>query len=262
MSTQPPTGPPSGPPTGPLYGEPAPGPPPHRRPWWRTPPAFIGAAAAVVALAVGLIFAFRGGSGPTNVPAKVPTPNSSAEARDVAARVTLTPGDWGPDFAQDSPYEDDALTEDVADQNCNFVAQPMVDALAGLRRSVKKSDSTVFAFSYLFAYKRADFAHHDADHFRADLQRCQTQYQDKAKFEDVHEVKIPELTGFDEVVAEEGRLAVDDQGNKANTYYSYIIGRKGNFLMGSDVTRSETGQNRDDAVKALKLMLTRLESTK
>lgn len=231
-------------------------PPPPGRPWWRTRAALIGAAAAVVAIAVVLVIALSGGKSKKN-----PHIDSSAVALKLARRITLTPADWGAGFVWDDPYENDDLTEGLADSSCKYAMQPIVDALAAVQRSVHATDQTVNANSVLVVYREPSFAQADAARFRVSTQRCRivNGAEDKARWEGVHEVNISGLRGFDEVVAEEGHKVADETGSKADTYYTYLTGRKGQFLMQSYVARSGAqGQNRNDAVNALSLMLSRL----
>ncbi|MGW1372931.1 hypothetical protein ACWD6P_01455 [Streptomyces sp. NPDC002446] len=219
-------------------------------------------------IAVALAFAFSGGDdeGESSAPSRVPSVSSSTEARDLAKRVTLAPGDWGSTFVRDSPYENTDLSWSAIDQNCKIVADSLKGALDNLGRSVKESNGTAYAASSLITYKGADLAQRGISRQREPLQRCPTQSQagGEERYDHVHEVAVPALKGFDDVVAEEGHLGVNSDGQKTDEYYALLTGRKGQFVLQSSMNRRGAGsqeQNRDAAIKALTLMLSRLGSS-
>ncbi|MFE2964518.1 hypothetical protein ACFXKC_12760 [Streptomyces sp. NPDC059340] len=219
---------------------------------------FIVVAVAVGALTVVLAIALFGGKGK-----HLPRVGSSLLARDLASRVTLTPSDWGPGFAEDNPYEDMDMNEGVADHNCKYVREPTVGALAVLARNVKSTDEVVYDSSTFTVYQGAIFAQSDMVRTREDAQRCKTERdaETKVRWEDVHTVDMPTPKGFDDVVAEEGRQVTDEKGRKVDVYYTFLVGRKDAFVMQSYVSRYGTQVgNRSDAVNALSLMLSRLYS--
>ncbi|WP_158795006.1 hypothetical protein [Streptomyces sp. NRRL S-337] len=234
----------------------------------------IGTAVAVVAIAVAIAFASTAGNGGGNPsgspspnansgePSSIPSVDSVAAASAVVKSVTLKPADWGSGYVAQDPYENSDLNEITVDQNCNWSTQPIAGAFTTLLRSSQTPDKAVLAYSGTTAYKAADSAQYGLTEKREALQRCPTQRSGKTQLEDVHEINIPELKGFDEVVAEEGHEVSDENGNKVDTYYTYLTGRKGNFVLTTEVDRSGTGsqeQNRNDASSALSLMLSRLE---
>ncbi|UZJ31977.1 hypothetical protein [Streptomyces endophytica] len=236
----------------------------------------IGTAIAVVAIGVAIAFASTAGNGGGNPsgstpapgansgePSSIPSVDSPAAAGAVVKRVTLKPADWGSGYVADSPYENSDLTQNVVDQNCNWSIQPIKDAFATLTRWSKTSGKTVSAVSWTTVYKAPEPAQYSASEQREALQRCPTQSSGKSRIEGIHEIKIPGLNGFDEVVAEEGHQVSDENGNKIDDYYTYLTGRKGKFVLHTEVDRGESGtqeQNRTDASSALSLMLSRLES--
>lgn len=85
----------------------------------------------------------------------------------------------------------------------------------------------------------------------------------KTQYDNVHEVAVPELKGFDALVAEEGHISASADGQKVDAEYTLLTGRKGQFVLQSFINRASGAQeqNRDDAVNALSLMLSRLESS-
>ncbi|WP_146022158.1 hypothetical protein [Streptomyces sp. CB02959] len=208
-----------------------------------------------------LYFVLGGGKGGGNASA-IPNIDSSVAASDLAKRVTLTPADWGPEFTQDSPYESSELSGNTVDQNCNYVSQTLDNALATLRRNVKKPDGAVIAVSIFTAYQATGSAQSIISRHHDELQRCTAETQGKVRFDDVHAAAIPEIKGFDEVVAEEGHQATDQNGQKADISYTYLTGRKGKFVLEaeSDSAPGSQVQNRSDTVSALQLMLRRLEN--
>ncbi|UXY26043.1 hypothetical protein [Streptomyces sp. HUAS TT20] len=260
MSAQPP----SGPPPGPLHGVPEPGPPPPPPPppaagrsWWRGAPARVVAVLAVV-VGIVVVFVMESGGGKGGTKQDIGT---VASAREVTRRVALTPADWGSGFTRSDHYENEEKSEGVTDPDCNYVTQPIGNALAVLQRGVQKKDNTVFANSTVVVFRNASSAQADVARLRSDVQRCPTEKEaaSKARWEGVHEVDVPGLTGFDEVVGEEGHLVADENGRPADAYYTYLTGRKGRYMVRTYVTRGGTPtQNRSDATNALSLMLSRL----
>ncbi|MFH8633547.1 hypothetical protein ACH4CC_27355 [Streptomyces lydicus] len=231
----------------------------------------VGAGVALVVIVVVITFGFGGDDGggtssdvstAPSAPATVPSVSSSAAAHDLAAHVTLAPADWGSTYVRDSPYEGDEMATSLPDQNCKLVAESLTDALAHQWRNAKNPDNTAFASSSLTVYKGADFAKRDIARQRDALRQCpsESETNDKRQWDNVHEVKIPALKGFDDVVAEEGHLGTDEKGQKTDTYYVSLTGSRGQYVLNSAVSRGPDTQeqNRTDAVNALSLMLSRL----
>ncbi|MFF4286776.1 hypothetical protein ACFY0R_15845 [Streptomyces sp. NPDC001633] len=231
----------------------------------------IGTGVAVVAIGVAIAFATTAGNGGGNAsggsssgePSSVPTVDSPAAASAVVKSVTLKPADWGSGYVAQDPYEDNTLSQSVTDQNCKSASQPINNAFATLARWSQAPDATALTFSQTIVYKAEDSAHYSLSEERDALQRCPTVTSGKMRLEDVHEVNVPGLKGFDEVVAEEGHQVSDVDGKTSDIYYTYLTGRKGKFVMNTQAARSGTGtqeQNRNDASSAISLMLSRLES--
>ncbi|MBL1082134.1 hypothetical protein JK359_09080 [Streptomyces actinomycinicus] len=256
MSIPPPPGQPSGPPSGPL-GPPTVVSPSPRRPWWRRPGVLIGAAAAAVvaAVVVALVLTRRGGE-------STPAVDTASQAREVAKRVALTPPDWGTDYVRSSPYEDDDKSVLFADADCQLVRQPGVNMLAYLDRTVHTPEKSVYATSTVIVYRNDGSAQADAARFQSDAQRCEkeTKANSKVQWEDIRQTDITSVKGFDDTVsAEEGHTVTSTTGQKADSYYTTVMGRKGQFVLLASVQRkSSAGQNREDALNALSLMLSRL----
>ncbi|WP_329394593.1 hypothetical protein OHA45_13895 [Streptomyces lydicus] len=225
----------------------------------------VGAGVALVVIVVVITFGSGGDDGGgTSAPATVPSVSSSAAAHDLATHVTLAPADWGSAYVRDSPYEGDRMAQTLPDQNCKIVAESLTDALANQWRNVKDPDNTAFASSTLTVYKGADFAKRDIARQRDALRQCpsESEANDKRQWDNVHEVKIPALKGFDDVVAEEGHLGTNEKGQKTDTYYVSLTGSRGQYVLNSTISRGPDTQeqNRTDAADALSLMLSRLAS--
>lgn len=254
MSTQPPPGPPSGP------LRPAPPPPaPARRPWWRSPAALTGAAAVVVTIAVVVaLVVMRAGGDDGRRSSRF---DSLADARALVKRVALTPEDWGVAFTRDSPYQAEDTTETFSDENCRLVRQRGVNVLTTLTRNIRSEDRSVSAFSSVTVYRDAGSAAATVARLRSDAERCreQTDVDGRTRWADIHTVDLPHMAKLDDVTAEEGRGVVDDKGQRTNTYYTYLNGHRGPVLLQVYVIREGTpGANRDDALNALSLMLSRV----
>ncbi|MFE0515679.1 hypothetical protein [Streptomyces sp. NPDC058964] len=218
---------------------------------------------AVALLVVGGVAVLLVVTSHRNKDGKKPAVSTAAEARGIARRVALTPPDWGSGFTKGDPYESEDTTEGVTDQNCDYATQPIADALSAVRRNVGRTDGTALASSQVVVYRGAEPARADAARLRSEARRCPKvkEAEGNARWEGIHEVALTELKGFDDVVAEEGRLVVDGQGRKSDNYYTNLTGRKGQFVMQAYVTRNGSrtqAQNRRDATNALALMLSRL----
>ncbi|MGY4974499.1 hypothetical protein ACWGCC_35740 [Streptomyces nigrescens] len=215
-----------------------------------------------------LALAFSGGEDegePSGSSSPVPSVSSSAAASDLAKRVTLTPKDWGGAFVRDSPYQSTGLTWVVIDQDCKVTTESPVGALAALQRNAKEPGDTAFSYSAFIAYKEANSAKRGIARQREPLQRCpkMSDAGGKTQYDNVHEVAIPDLKGFDALVAEEGHISSSANGQKVDAEYTLLTGRKGQFVLQSFINRASGAQeqNRDDAVNALSLMLGRLKSS-
>ncbi|MFE0190580.1 hypothetical protein [Streptomyces sp. NPDC058989] len=146
----------------------------------------------MVIASVLAVFASLGsddGGEPSPTPSTPPSVSSSAAARELAKRVTLTAKDWGSSFVSDPPDET-SLSWMAPDKDCQSVMAPK---------------------------------------------------------------------GFDDLMAEQGH----DIGGGLDSYYTSLTASKGQFVLQSYVSRpgaKTQGRNLNEAVKALSLMLSRLES--
>lgn len=213
--------------------------------------AAVVAVAAAVAVAV-IVLRGRDDGGLSDV-------DTPAEARKLAARVALTPANWGGGFKPSTPYETGEEPETVADDDCSLVNKPADDVLAVLERDSERESPApyVIAQSIVRVHRTPGSAQADIARLRSDTQRCQTLSSGKRRLEDVHEVTMATPEGFDEVAVEEGRVAVDDTGRSVDTPYTQIAGRKDQLVLQATVTGSPQ-ENRSAAVKALSEMLNRV----
>ncbi|MBL1087281.1 hypothetical protein JK359_35890 [Streptomyces actinomycinicus] len=212
--------------------------------------------AVVAAVLVTLVLTRRGGEG-------TPAVDTPTKAREVARRVALTPVDWGPDYVRSSSqYEGEDKSVQFADDDCQLVTQEGVNMLADLDRNVDKANKTVSATSKVVVYRDAGSAQADAARYRSDAKHCEkeTKANSKLRWEGIRQIDISTVKGFDGVVsAEEGHTVSGPTGEKLDSYYTSVIGRKGQFLLQTIVQRaSSPGQNRQEALNALSLMLSRL----
>ncbi|MER5219019.1 hypothetical protein [Streptomyces flaveus] len=272
MSSQPP-----GPPVGPLPPPPpGPGPPPGAGPGpsrWRSRKFLALIITGVVVLAglvVLLVVLLPGDDGggtagdspsPTSPSPTSPSPLSSAEAHELAGRVALTPEDWGSGFSAPSEgYEYSPVGELTVLENCQLVDKSdRPGTLASLNRSVVTSDAEVGGYSEVRVY--ADTA--TAETYMADvneaIHRCASQRYDGSRFDGIREAAPPPLTGFDELVAEEGRQTMSD-GTKVDLHFTVLTGRTGEIVLEAHAYGSKEAlpETRKRAGDALALMQKRL----
>ncbi|MFD8194899.1 hypothetical protein [Streptomyces wuyuanensis] len=271
MSSQPPTGPPSGPvprPSGPAPGPPPPsgsGAPRGGRPRKRTLIA-AGAAAAVLALIVVLVVSLGGGDddggGSAASPAPTDTKAAEAAAHAVATRVALAPPDWGSGFTQHKPYEVDPAPESLVRENCEFASRPSrIGTLASLQRNVTETASGIAGTSEVKVFADEATAKQYLADARDNIHRCPDQFRGKERWNGVREATPPQLPGFDELVAEEGRQVVSANGAKVNDLYVIATGRDGrNILSAYVVGKADLdAQIQKYATDSLQKMRQRLE---
>ncbi|MBL1086589.1 hypothetical protein JK359_32310 [Streptomyces actinomycinicus] len=153
------------------------------------------------------------------------------------------------------------MSAENTDQDCKLVMQPILNAFGTLSRTVQAQDASVYATSTLIVYRSDDFARAALARWHDDATRCKTERDsaNRVAWDRIHPIEVPKPKGLDDVVAEEGHSPIDEKGGPADTYYTYITGRKGPFLVQSYMARSGTQvQNREQALNALSLMASRL----
>ncbi|WP_323188248.1 serine/threonine-protein kinase [Streptomyces sp. NBC_00249] len=243
-----------------------PGPEPARRRSRRN--LVLAVTGAAVVLVVGLVLLLRGGVGGPS-PSRSPSPSSSgatstvAEAHRIVSAVPLSPQDWGPGYARSDPYEWDPAPESGVRPNCEVYEKPArTGTLAAVARAVQDDKLGFSASSGAVVYVDESTARESVADDRDAIHRCTNQHQGKARWADVHEAIAPELSGFDEVFSEEGRLIAYDDGSKANIPYVILIGRTGKsavsvYVGGPPEKQAET---RKKATEVLLLMQSRLSA--
>ncbi|MFE0095917.1 hypothetical protein [Streptomyces sp. NPDC059015] len=269
MSSQPPTGPPSGP--VPRPSGPAPGPPPpsgggtHRGGPRRKWALIAGGAATATALVVVLVVSLGGdGDGGGSAVSPTPTDTKAAEAaaHAVATRVALAPPDWGSGFTQHKPYEVDPAPESLVRENCEFASRPSrIGTLASLQRHVTEASSGIAGTSEVKVFIDEATAKQYLADARDNIHRCPDQFRGKERWNSVREASPPQLSGFDELVSEEGRQVVSAGGAKVNDRYVIATGRDGrNILSAYVVGKADLeAQIRRYAADSLLKMQQRLE---
>lgn len=266
MSSQPPTGPPAGPVPPPPPG---PGPPAHTGPGQpgrgrgRGIALVVGAAVVLLALAVGVVAVLRG-SGGGGGSAASPSPGdarAAAAAHAVAARAALAPADWGPGFGKADPYEIDPADEDVVLENCEYGGRTSrTGTLAAVQRVVLHSRSGLTGTSEVRVFTDEATAKRYLAEVPDQIRRCPNQHSGKALYSGVREAAPPDVPGLDEVVSEEGRQVVADDGAEVDYLYVVLTGRAGRIVLRTSAlagTEQET-RIRTTATDALRKMRQRL----
>ncbi|MEU3301985.1 hypothetical protein ABZ729_19435 [Streptomyces sp. NPDC006678] len=246
MSSQPPTGPPSGPvprPSGPAPGPPPPGPGPSGGRSRRTLALIVGGAAAVLALVVVLVLSLGGdgddGGGGSGSPTPVDTKAAEADAHAVATRVALAPPDWGAGFTQHDPYEVDPAPESLVREDCEFASRPSrAGTLSSLQRNVYQTSSGIAGTSEVKVFVDEATAKRYLADARDNIHRCPEQHRAKERWNGVREATPPQVTGFDELVSEEGHQVVTANGGKVDDLYVIATGRDGKSVLSAYVVGS------------------------
>ncbi|MFF8608208.1 hypothetical protein ACF06X_19965 [Streptomyces sp. NPDC015346] len=187
-------------------------------------------------LAVALVALLRGGdddggaaataspavSGPANdEPART-------EARALAAAVAMDAPDWGSGYKRSDPYEIDPAPEWDVRSTCELYDQSSrAGTLAAIRRWVTHPTTGLSGFTEVRVFRDAATAESYVNDVESGTRRCPEQRSGKVRFAGVRQATAPSVTGFDEIVAEDGRQVADSEG--ARTDYPYVVytGRSG-----------------------------------
>ncbi|MEV6951265.1 serine/threonine-protein kinase [Streptomyces sp. NPDC051183] len=208
---------------------PAPRPEPSRKRSRRSV-ALVVTGVAVV-LAVGLALLMRGGGGPSkggDAPSSPDTTSAVAEAHKIVSAVPLSPADWGAGYVRSDPYEYDPAPETTVGADCELFEKPArTGTLATVLRAVQHDEQTLSATSQAAVYVDDRTAHEFVADYKDAVHRCTAPRMGKARWADVHESIAPQLSGFDEVFSEDGKLTAYDDGTKANVSYVLLMGRTG-----------------------------------
>ncbi|MFE0272023.1 hypothetical protein ACFWZY_07820 [Streptomyces sp. NPDC058992] len=123
--------------------------------------------------------------------------------------------------------------EPLLPKDCHATSQDArPGTLAAVYRDAKQAKPAITVASEVRAYENAAAAETYLDDTEDGLHRCPTQQWDKEHYEGLREGPVPELSGFDEMVPEVGRRAVDETGRKVDQTYVGLMGRKGEIIMG------------------------------
>lgn len=218
-------------------------------------------AGAAVALALVLVVVLKGGSsGGGSSPSSGDTAAAAEEAHKTASKMVLSAQDWGPGFTPDNPYEADPFTETTIRDDCEDYEKPVrAGTLAAIQRSTINQQEGLNALSRVGVYAADGTAKGVVADVRDVLHRCPNQHTGKARWDNVHEAVAPQLSGFDEIVSDEGRLATYDDGTAADEPYVLLTGRSGKIVMTAFVggPRNKQAVARKKAADALTLMRSR-----
>ncbi|MEU2495549.1 hypothetical protein [Streptomyces sp. NPDC007883] len=203
-------------------------------------------------LVLGSVLLLRDGDAPQS--------RSETEARKLAAHLAPAAEHWGTDFVGVGEADDSG--EASFGEDC--VAIPKSDRAGTLasviRWAERKKPPALGTQSEARVYENAATAEAYIEDIEDGIHRCPTQQIDKARFEDIRETAALKLSGFDELVAEQGRWVLGEEGEKLNRVYVALTGRKNEIVLSTLVdgppgTEEELHQI---AAKTLQGMQTRL----
>ncbi|MEE1755397.1 hypothetical protein [Streptomyces sp. SP18CS02] len=222
--------PPSGPPTGPLSPTPPPrpdpGPPPGQGggPRWRSKRFLVWLVVGVVIVVAAAVVLVPMLGGKDEKPSRTPE-----EAKQLAAAVAARSADWGAGFTDgDESYDTGEL---VPQQDCKVVLKAdRPGTVVSFNRTALKGDA-MGGYSEVWVFEDEDKAKTFVDDFEDGIHRCPAQTYGEARYGSIREGATGQLTGFEEVVAEQGVLLVDDYGTKMNQPYSTITGWSGEVVL-------------------------------
>lgn len=205
-------------------------------------------AAASLTVALVALLKSGGDDGPTDTTRPTGTSSASgapsnpsadsaaarARAHALALRVALTPEDWAPGYKRSDPYEQDPASEYEVSEECEgFTRANRSGTLAAVSRSVTDPKAAITLVGITDVRIFADVR--TAEVYMADAQattrRCPVQRSDKTRWSGVRQAAEPAVTGFDEVMAEEGTQTADAEGKKTDYPYVAYIGRSGDTVV-------------------------------
>ncbi|MFC8508941.1 hypothetical protein ACFU3J_11765 [Streptomyces sp. NPDC057411] len=209
-----------------------------------------GGVLAAASLTVALVALLKGGDekGPSDTarptgtstassePSSAPADSTAARARahTLALRVVLAPEDWAPDHKRSDPYQQDPASEYEVSQDCKgFVQANRSGTLAAVSRSVTYPEANLTLTGTSDVRVFADVR--TAEVYMADAQettrRCPVQQSGKSRWSGVRQAGEPAVTGFDEVMAEEGTQSADADGKATDYPYVVYTGRSGDTVL-------------------------------
>ncbi|MEU9699666.1 hypothetical protein [Streptomyces sp. NPDC047981] len=204
----------------------------------------IAGAGVLVALglAVALVAVLQGGDDGGGGSADASSPAASvtatglsagqAEAHAVATRVAMAPQDWGAGYAKSEDYEADPADESHVTSGCEWVTRASrAGTLASVYRGVYYESSGNSSSTEVRVFTDAATAESYMRDVEANTHRCPSQHSGKSRWTGIREATAPSVTGFDEVVAEEGTQSADSEGKKTDFRYVYFTGRVGNTVL-------------------------------
>lgn len=218
-------------------------------------------AGAAVVLVLLLVVVLKGGSsGGGSSPSSGDTAAAAEQAHKTASQIVLSTQDWGPGFIPANPYEADPATESAIRDDCEvYEKAARAGTLAAIQRTSSNQQDGLDVFSQVGVYAADGTAKGFVADVRDVLHRCPNQHAGKARWDNVHEAVAPQLSGFDEIVSDEGRLATYDDGTAADEPYVLLTGRSGKVVLTAFVggPRDKQAVARKKATDALTLMRSR-----
>ncbi|MFG2644733.1 hypothetical protein ACGFYP_27625 [Streptomyces sp. NPDC048370] len=186
----------------------------------------LGLAVALVAMLQG---GDDGGSGATSSPsATVNEDAARTEAHRLAAAVALRPEDWGSGYKRADPYETDPASEWEVRSTCEGVAQSSRSGtLAAISRAVTHPVSGLISSTEVRVFADPATAESYLDDIENGTRRCPEQHSDKTRWAGVRQATAPEVAGYDEIVAEDGKQVADADGKTTDYPYVVYTGRSG-----------------------------------
>ncbi|MCX4513276.1 hypothetical protein OHA27_23750 [Streptomyces sp. NBC_01619] len=161
--------------------------------------------------------------------------DSEQQAAASVARVSATAKDWGAGFIEDDDPPSDAGEVRVREDCSHYLKADRPGTLAVLVRFVARKEPAREAFSEVRLYDNVATAEKYMDDWEEAVHRCPTQTDGKERFEDIREAYSPQLSGFDEVLLEEGRRIAGDDGEKLDEVFVGMVGRRGEFIVQASV---------------------------
>lgn len=227
------------------------------------------------ALGIGLV-ALLGGAdddspttaSPTSPAASSPPADSSssrARAHALAERVAMAPEDWGPGYTKGDPYERDPAGEYEVGQDCKgFEQAARSGTLASVSRTVNSTGSNLPSTTEVRVFADAETARAFVESSEDTTRRCPTQQSGELRWSSVRQAAAPDVTGLDQVMAEEGTQTADAAGTRTDYPYVLYTGRTGDTVVSvlAYETRADVAALGPQARDVLQKLQQRVESAR